>query len=283
MKIGLAAVLVAGMATPGVAQRTGVSHPSDVPIVNGLDGVPQPVVYQAKPSAAVMVPVEPAFEPKPVLSASFAEPISGNDARLVSRPDPDAGIVTRVEGPANQLPAGTLVKVRMLEGLSTRTTAMGTRFTAQLVDPVLRDGRVLLPAGSTLSGKVTEVHGGKRVNGQASMHLMTQHVTLPDGTVYPVQGQVIDTDIYKKTKVDSEGTILHGGSKAGTAAVFGLAAGSGAASGALIAGWPGAIIGAGVGAGISTVVWLKQDHQTELPAGTGVTFMLTSPVVVGME
>ncbi len=274
MKIGLAAVLVAGMAAAAGAQMSGVSHPEEVQIVTGADGVPQPVIYQGAPAAA---------EAKPVLSASVAAPRTGEEGKLVSRPDPDAGIVTRVEGPSNQLPVGTLVKVRMKESLSTKSTALGTVFTAELSEPVLRDGRVLLPAGSTLTGKVTEVHGGRRISGRASMHLMTEHVTLPDGTVYALHGQVIDTEMYKKMKVDSEGTIVHGGSRAGSAATFGLATGSGAASGALLGGWPGAIIGAGVGAGITTVVWLKQDRQTELPAGTGVTFMLTAPVKVGVE
>jgi hypothetical protein len=167
----------------------------------------------------------------------------------------------------------------MNEELSTKTTLVGTTFTAELTAPVVRDGRVLLPIGSTLTGHVTEVHGGKRINGEASMHLLPQQVTLPDGTVYPIHALVIDTDLYKANKVDSEGTILHKGSKNGASVA--LATGAGAVSGALLGGWPGAIIGAGVGAGISTVVWLKQTHQTALPEGTGVTFMLTEGLLVG--
>jgi hypothetical protein len=44
---------------------------------------------------------------------------------------------------------------------------------------------------------------------------------------------------------------------------------------------PGAVIGAGVGAGVSTVVWLKQDRQTELPVDTRITFSLIEPLTVG--
>jgi hypothetical protein len=283
MKIGIsAAVLVAGMAVPAMAQMTGVSHPEQVPITISPD-TPPPPVYIAPPPATT--PVVTA-DPTPALSASFAAPTVSNDPKLTARPgiaapDPDANIVARVPGPANQLPIGTTVKVRMKEELSTKTTIAGTAFTAELVAPVLRDGRVLLPAGSTLTGRVTEVHGGKRISGQASMHLMTQQVTLPDGTIYPIQAQVIDTDLYKATKVDSEGTILHKGPKTGTAASIGISTGAGAASGALLGGWPGAIIGAGVGAGVSTIVWLKQDRQAALPEGTNITFMLTQGLLVG--
>ena len=272
MKIGIpAALFLAAMAHPASAQTTGVSHPEQIPITTSPDAT-QPPVYVA--------PAKPAG---PVITASFA-PVS-DDTKLTPHPeaniDADDNIVTRVPGPANQLPIGTTVKVRMKEDLSTKTTIAGTAFTAELVAPVLRDGRVLLPAGSTLTGRVTEVHGGKRINGEASMHLMPQQVTLPDGTIYPIHAQVIDTDLYKATKVDTEGTILHKGSKTGSSASIGLATGAGAASGAMLAGWPGAIIGAGIGASVSTVVWLKQDRQTSLPEGTGVTFMLTEGLLVG--
>jgi hypothetical protein len=277
MKIGIsAAILVAGMALPAMAQMTGVSHPEQIPITTTPDATQQPVYVAPAPEAPPPT--------APVITASFA-PAATSDTKLNPRLkadiDADANIVARVPGPANQLPIGTIVKVRMKEDLSTKTTIAGTAFTAELTAPVIRDGRVLLPPGSTLTGRVTEVHGGKRINGEASMHLMPQQVTLPDGTIYPIHAQVIDTDLYKATKVDSEGTILHKGSKTGSGASVGLATGAGAASGALLGGWPGAIIGAGVGAGISTVVWLKQDRQTALPEGTGVTFMLTEGLLVG--
>jgi hypothetical protein len=279
MKIGIsAAVLVAGMALPAMAQMTGVSHPEQIPITTTPDPIQQPVYVTPVPEAPPPT--------APVITAAFA-PAATSDTKLTPRPaantdaDIDANIVTRIPGPANQLPIGTIVKVRMKEELSTKTTIAGTAFTAELTAPVIRDGRVLLPPGSTLTGRVTEVHGGKRVNGEASMHLFPQQVTLPDGTIYPIHAQVIDTDLYKATKVDSEGTILHKGSKTGSGASVGLATGAGAASGAMLGGWPGAIIGAGVGASISTVVWLKQDRQTSLPEGTGVTFMLTEGLLVG--
>ena len=59
---------------------------------------------------------------------------------------------------------------------------------------------------------------------------------------------------------------------------MGLATGGGLATGAILGGLPGAVIGAGVGAGVSTVVWLKQDRQAELPKDLGVVFSLTEPM-----
>jgi hypothetical protein len=45
-------------------------------------------------------------------------------------------------------------------------------------------------------------------------------------------------------------------------------------------GVPGAVIGAGVGAGVSTVLWLKQDRQAQLPKDLGLVFSLTEPMSI---
>ena len=94
---------------------------------------------------------------------------------------------------------------------------------------------------------------------------------------------MIDSSLYKSTTVDDEGTIERADHGKATLAAVGLATGAGAAAGGVFGGWPGAIVGGVVGAGVSTVVWLKQDHQAELPAGTEVVLSLTSPLKVGAE
>ena len=173
------------------------------------------------------------------------------------------------------------MKVKLAENISTESTPTGMKFTALLMEGVERDGRVLVPAGSVLTGYVTEVHGGKRMSGAASIHLKTATMTLPDGTKYMVRGQVIDTNMFKVVRVDREGTIYRRDHAAKTAGTFALATGSGAAAGAMLGGVPGALIGAGVGAGVSTIVWMKQDRQAELPSETLITFSLTEPLTVG--
>ena len=56
--------------------------------------------------------------------------------------DVDGMIVMDVEGPPNQLPVGTLIKARILEQLSTTGTVIGSDFSAELSEPVERNGRV---------------------------------------------------------------------------------------------------------------------------------------------
>ncbi len=294
MRIGLAGAMMVATAVSAGAQMTGVSHPEPVPMTSAPEEVPLPPVYAApapaKPSAAlkmrdsesVRAPEVLAAENRPAAREGNVDGmIVGDDVRGLVPPETDENVVTRVEGPSNQLPVGTTLKARMGQTLTTKGTEEGAEFTAELTEPVLRDGRVLVPAGSLLSGRVTDVHGGRRMTGGASIHLQPRAITLPDGTRYKMYGQVIDTSLYKRVKVDGEGTIVrHDGTSAGA---VGLSAGAGAAAGAVFGGWPGALIGGAVGAGVGTVVWLRQDRQEELPAGTKVVFSLTSPMVFGAE
>jgi hypothetical protein len=213
---------------------------------------------------------------------------AGNDDRMLAsaaqsaaaKADPDAGIVTHVFSRPGEIPEGTLVKARLREDLSTLTTKPGTKFTAEVTEPVMRDGVVIVPAGSVLDGWVTWVRGGRRIGGPAAIHLEPRTITLPDGTQDFLHARVIDTDRWDSTKVDDEGTILRRDSAKKTVAAMSLAAGGPLAAGAVIGGVPGALIGAGVGAGAGTVVWLKQDRQAELPKDLGLVFSLTEPMSI---
>jgi hypothetical protein len=197
-----------------------------------------------------------------------------------AKENPDAGIVTRVPSRPGEVPDGTLVKVKLMEELSTLTTKAGTNFSAEVSEPVMRDGQVVVPAGALLEGRVTFVRGGKRVGASAAIHLEARTVTLPDGSRYMLTARVIDTNSWDDTKVDSEGTILRKDHTKATDAMTSLSTVGGMAAGAVVGGVPGAVIGAGVGAGVSTAVWLRQDRQADLPKDLGVVFCLTEPMRV---
>jgi hypothetical protein len=55
--------------------------------------------------------------------------------------------------PAGTVPAGTILIVRTLHAVAS-ADAVGSRFPAQLADNVSVKGKVILPAGAKLSGKV---------------------------------------------------------------------------------------------------------------------------------
>jgi hypothetical protein len=282
----VAAACVLALPAAALAQYSGSSHPDNAPIMNNPSA--QQTLYPAVPPPSA-APPQPELKPRPgvpydatpaVTTATVAIPEPMPEIHETRR-DIDAGIVTRIPGPPNQLPIGTLVKVALAQDISTENTPNGTKFTAQLTEPMARDGVVLIPAGSTISGMVTDIHGGKRHTGAPSLHLRTTSVTLPDGTQYQLRGQVIDTSLFKDVKIDREGTMFRRDHAGKVASGMALTAGSGMAAGAVIAGIPGAVVGAGVGAGIGTIVLLRQDRQMELPQDAKVTFWLTEPLTVG--
>jgi len=314
---GMACLAAAWMlaALPAVAQNsplTGVSHPSSAPItVDEGDATTGATTPAAKPSAAVPATVpassETVYGPyvpyHPAGAADNGETAASGDAkpfdpdanivtsatagqaqrRLLNGPansDGDAGIVTHVPSKPGEIPEGSLVRLKLREELSTLTTQPGTKFTAEVTEPVMRDGQVVVPVGSIMEGRVTWVRGGKRIGGSAAIHLEPRTVTLPDGAQYLLRARVIDTNSWENTKVDSEGTIMRSENTKRNVGVMSLTTGGGAAAGAMIGGPAGALIGAGVGAGVSTVIWLKQDRQAVLPKDLGLIFSLTEPMSV---
>jgi hypothetical protein len=192
----------------------------------------------------------------------------------------DAGIVTYVPSRTNEIPSGTLLRSRIRETISTASTRVGTPFTAEVTAPMERNGRVIIPVGSVIDGRVTVSRGGKRISGSAAIHLLPEQVTLPDGTHYMLHAQVIDTSEHNVTRVNDEGTILRRDHVKGTLAAMSLTTGGAAAAGAMIGGMPGALIGGGIGAGVSTVWWLKQDRQEVIPQNTSIVFSLNAPMAI---
>lgn len=59
----------------------------------------------------------------------------------------------------NTLRAGTTVSVRLLEELTTerKVARVGQRFRMEIAEPVMLNGKVVLPAGSPVQGEITSV------------------------------------------------------------------------------------------------------------------------------
>ena len=286
----IALVSLPGVAVPAFAQdaRTGVSNPEPVIINAQPDETVTVKVAPAKPSAAIPAGsaglaarssgasrgVAAGEVYGPYVPYRGAGAASGDGASLTDG-DADGAIVTSVEEHPGEVREGTLLRARIKQGLSTVSTAPGSRFTAELAEAVEKDGRVVLPAGALIEGKVTGVHGGRRISGAATLHLQAKSVVLPDGTHYVIHAQLIDTDQTAHTKVDREGTLVRRDHPKEALAAMGLATGGAAVAGGMIGGGVGAAVGAGIGAGAGTIVWLKQDRQAVLPQDSLLVFSLT--------
>jgi hypothetical protein len=269
------------VAAPAFAQMTGVSRPDSTVITSDEATQAKPVT--PKPSAAVPATAPTTTEVYgPYVPYTGPKTADTTMAQHVMTPpaDPlDAMVVVDVPEREGELREGTLLKTKMMEMLSTTSTMRGARFTAEITEPIERNGRVIIPVGSILEGQVTQVRGGRRITGGAAIHLETRDVTLPDGTHYLVHAQVVDAG-RNDVKVTDEGTLKKKDHGKETLVVLGGVTGASAVTGAMIGGGVGAAVGAGIGAGVSTVIWLKQDRQETLPKDAQLVFSLTTPMIV---
>lgn len=166
------------------------------------------------------------------------------------KPRPHLGKYTRPPRTSTQpnyltVPANTLLRVRMNQEISSANARVGDRFTTTVVDPVYARGIEVIPAGSTVTGRVTQVTPAARKNKAGIIAVSFISVQLPSGMTRVINGSL--TDVTTSTaRSDNEGGVT-GRSVQKRNAVF---IGGGAATGALI----GAIAGGGKGAGIGAIV-----------------------------
>jgi hypothetical protein len=189
----------------------------------------------------------------------------------------DEDIVTYVPGPANALPEGTVFKVRMLQDIDAGSTSANTPFRGTVAEDVMRNGKVVIPVGSEVRGRVVYAAAGNRLNGGSVIHLRPDEFVLPDGTRYHMHAQVIDT-VGSDTKVKGEGNIAANEHGKRTLAELGAGAGGGAIIGAAVGGGVGAVVGTAIGAGVMTAHWLRTNWSANLPAQSTVVFSLTDPM-----
>jgi hypothetical protein len=285
MKISIP-TLIAGtfllLAAPVFGQTSGTSHPealNDTIVVAPPQAQPA-VIVSPTPAAELhtRAAAEPTVETQrtPEQIAEIFRPIATKQATT----DYDEGVVTTLPHYDNALSEGTAFRAQLVGELSTANTKAGSHFIATLTENVEHDGRVILPLGSSLEGRITEARGGHRLGAAAAIHLVPETVTLPDGTLYRLNAQLIDLKAGRNTRVNDEGTIVGNDHTAGHMTTLGVTTGSGAIVGAIVGGGPGLVIGAGIGAGVGTVLWLRQDRQQTLPEGTVLVFSLNEPMEI---
>jgi len=165
------------------------------------------------------------------------------------------------------LEAGTRLRIRTIEAMSTKTAQKGDAFSGTLVD-ALRDGdRLIAPRGAKVAGIVAESDPGGRVKGRASLSVQLTRLWTDYGGPVDISTEAVSVEAQ--------------GSKAKDARNIGIGAGIGAAIGAIAGGGKGAAIGAGAGAAAGTGATLAtRGEAAAIPSETVLTFELRRPVTV---
>jgi hypothetical protein len=248
------------MSLAAVLAIAGVARAQDVP-------PPQPPAEA--PPASAPAPA-PAATPTPDASAPAAptgQPSAKTDANAAAR--------AKIE-----LPTGTRIPLVLHNGISTRTAQVGDPVYFETLFPVMQDGRVIVPAGSYVSGEVTESKRPGRVKGRGELNIRLETLILPNAYMVRFAGVPSGASTGGNETTNSEGKIIGDTDKTSDVGTVAKTTAAGAGIGGIASrSVGGAGIGAGVGAAVGlAAVLLTRGPEAELPRGTTLDAVLDRPL-----
>ncbi|HVW77466.1 MAG TPA: hypothetical protein VHB45_07625 [Alloacidobacterium sp.] len=209
----------------------------------------------AQSSATASGSPAPAAAPSGAVTPTPSQPVAPQQAANAPAP---------AVAPLPEVPAGTVLSIRMNQAINVKHTAAGAPFTGTIVNPILVDGNTVIPSGATAEGMVVRAHKRGRFKGASYLQL-----TL---TGLDVNGQHyrIDTSSLTRTKK---------GKGKRTFGFIGGGTGLGMLIGGVATGGVGLLVGglAGAGAGTGLAAFTGNKDIT-IPAESVVNFKLAAPI-----
>jgi hypothetical protein len=183
----------------------------------------------------------------------------------ILRPDsdpPPAQAAARRE--SVELPAGTNLVVRMIDGVDSEVNRVGQTFAASMDEPVTMGGETIIPRGADVVVKLVDAKESGKLTGRAELTLDLMSVKV-DGRMVDINTQSVSRES------DSRGQR--------TAKVAGGGAVLGAIIGGIAGGGKGAVIGAGAGgaAGVGAEE-ITKGQRVKVPSETRLTFVLDTSI-----
>jgi len=167
------------------------------------------------------------------------------------------------------LPEFTAIHVTLDQALASNQSRPGDHFDATVSEPVVVDGKAVIPQGAHAEGLVVDARQSGRLIGRARLQLALQSVA--------VGGQNYDVRTTAKPRIGRDHK------KRNWQWIGGGAAG-GALVGALAGGGTGALIGGPVGAGAgATVALVTGKRDIKLRPETPLKFELAEPVTINVK
>ncbi|HEY6226071.1 MAG TPA: YMGG-like glycine zipper-containing protein [Verrucomicrobiae bacterium] len=171
------------------------------------------------------------------------------------------------------VPDGTRVVAVLENDLSTRSAAVGERFTMRVTDPIeFQDARI--------EGHVSSIQRSGRLTGRSVMTLDFDNIQLRDGRTYQFAGLLegVTTRDGESVRVDNEGAVRERNQTTQTEQRAAIGTAVGAIIGAIAGGGKGAAIGAILGAGAGAgSVYAQGRNDLDLNRGSQVIIRAGAP------
>jgi hypothetical protein len=182
------------------------------------------------------------------------------------------------------VPAETQVSIQVLSGIHTRVNRANDLVTARLLQPVYVGGRVALPSGSILDGRITMIRNSGHVHRPAELGLRFDKIVLPDGQAASMAGvlAVMDKSSKLDLHIDAEGHLTGGRALSWKTLIGGVGLGSFGAIKAVATGATAVSMSlslAGAAAIGYEILWPK-GHEVNLPPETRCLIRLNYPLTV---
>ena len=235
-----------------------------VPAFAQQEGPMQPIKKQA-PAPPANGPAPPV----PTLPPATATGTPSNTAPATTAPA--AGSSAPKPGKV-EIPSGTSIPLVLHNGISTHSAKVGDPVYFETLFPIMIDGRVAIPAGSYVSGEVTESKRPGRVKGRGELMIKLNTLILTNGYMVNLNAVPRDAGTGGRETVDNEGKVIGDSDKASDVGTVAKTTAAGAGIGA----------GVGAAAGLMAVL-LTRGPDAELPRGTTVDVTLNRPILLDSD
>ena len=204
------------------------------------------IEFAAPPAPPAPAPAPPAPAPR-------------ERVRLL-RPEESSTPAPASTAKSQTIPAGTVLKIRMIDAVDSEVSQVGQTFQASLDDPIMIDGETAVARGADVVAKLVEDKQSGKISGRTELTL--------DLVSIRVNGRMVD--------LNTEEVTTSSDSRTGKSAkVIGGTAALGAVLGGIFGGGKGAAIGATSGAGAGAAVQvLTKGQRVKIPAETRLSFTL---------
>ena len=180
------------------------------------------------------------------------------------------------------VPPGTVLNCKLSRTLSTAANTQGQLFTATLAEPVVVNGNQVVPAGSTIHGRIASLRRPGHIKGVGKMLLVPQTLALPNGQTFDVSAVLLHAYGAPGAKIaNPEGMVMGPRGRLRDLKEVGIGIGGGSLLGTVIGGFHGAFVGGVIGgaAGLADS-FRRRGPDLTLPRGTELKFQLSRELVV---
>src|SRR5579862_3187873 len=290
------AISASAQQTPEMNQN---GTPAAPPTPAAQQSSPQPVQQQGQQNSGAAQPASPAQEhqaqgtqSQPQATQSQGDQASADQSPKAEQPnapasstspataEPPAGAPASASPAKIELPIGTHIPLVLHNGVSTRTARVGDPVYFETLFPIMQDGKIIIPAGSYVSGEITETKRPGRVKGRGELMLRLETLILPNAYMVRFDGSPASASTGGNETTNREGKIEGDSNKKGDASTVAKTTAAGAGIGGLATRTgTGAGIGAGAGLAVGlAAILLTRGPEAELPRGTTLEATLDRPL-----